>query len=252
MRIGTWNVNGIRAREAQLAEWLGAVRPDLALLQELKARPDQVPALLAAPGDYWACWHGGGPYSGVALLVRRALAPAAPAFFHPPFDFENRIVAAEVAGATVASVYVPNGGKDYAAKLRFLEALCDWAEGLRHAGKPLLLGGDLNVARTDLDVFEKERDPGAIGQRPDERALLERLLAAGLTDLHRTLHPGEAGLFTWWPPWRNMKQRNLGWRIDYLLASGGFGAGACQAAREFGTSDHAPLVAELSPPPALP
>jgi len=245
VRIGTWNVNGIRAREAQLGEWLATARPDLALLQELKARPDQVPALLAAPAEYWACWHGGGPYSGVALLVRRALCPEAPAFFHPPFDFENRIVAAEVAGATVASVYVPNGGKDYAAKLRFLEALAGWAEGLRDAGKPLLLGGDLNVARADLDVFEKERDPEAIGQRPDERALLERLLAAGLADLHRGLHPDEPGLFTWWPPWRNMKQRNLGWRIDYLLAAAPFRASACAAAREFGTSDHAPLVAEF-------
>ncbi|MBI5066998.1 MAG: endonuclease/exonuclease/phosphatase family protein [Deltaproteobacteria bacterium] len=246
MRIATWNVNGIRAREAQLAEWLAAVQPDLALLQELKARPDQVPALLAAPADYWACWHGGGPYSGVALLVRRSLSAGPPAFFHPPFDFENRIVAAEVDGATVASVYVPNGGKDYAAKLRFLEALAGWGAELQAAGRPLLLGGDLNVARTDLDVFEKERDPEAIGQRPDERALLERLLGTGLADLHRGLHPGEAGLFTWWPPWRNMKQRNLGWRIDYLLAASPYRATACQAAREFGTSDHAPLVAEIT------
>jgi len=249
MKLGTWNVNGIRAREAQVAEWLAAERPDVACLQELKATPEQVPALLAAPADYWALWHGAGPYSGVALLVRRDRAPERPAFFHPPFDFEQRIVAAPVAGVTVASVYVPNGGKDYAAKLRFLEALAGWAEGLRDAGKPLLLGGDLNVARTDLDVFEKERDPEAIGQRPDERALLERLLSAGLADLHRRLHPGEPG-FTWWPPWRNMKQRNMGWRIDYLLAAGAFRARACQAAREFGTSDHAPLLAELEAGPA--
>jgi len=245
VKIATWNVNGVRARQAQLAEWLAAAQPDLALLQELKARPDQVPALLAAPGKYWACWHGGGPYSGVALLVRRSLASAEPAFFHPPFDFEHRIAAAEVAGATVASVYVPNGGKDYAAKLRFLSDLAAWAEGLRDAGRPLLLGGDLNVARTDLDVFEKGRDPGAIGQRPEERALLERLFGAGLADLHRGLHPEEPGLFTWWPPWRNMRQRNLGWRIDYLLVAGPFRATSCQADPAFGTSDHAPLTAEL-------
>lgn len=247
MKIATWNVNGIRAREAQLAEWLGAEQPDLLLLQELKARPDQVPALLASPADYWACWHGGGPYSGVALLVRRTLAPAAPSFFHPPFDFEHRIAATEVGGATVASVYVPNGGKDYAAKLRFLEALCGWAEELRGAGKSLLLGGDLNVALTELDVFEKERDEKAIGQRPEERALLTRLLGAGLADLHRELHPGEAGLYTWWPPWRNMKARNMGWRIDYLLSGPAHRARTCDAARAFGTSDHAPLVAELEP-----
>jgi exodeoxyribonuclease-3 len=245
MKLATWNVNGIRAREAQVAEWLAAERPDVACLQELKATPEQVPALLAAPADYWARWHGAGPYSGVALLVRRDRSPSPPAFFHPPFDFEQRIVAAEVAGVTVASVYVPNGGKDYASKLRFLEALAGWAEAERAAGRRLVLGGDVNVTRADLDVHEKERKPGAIGQRPDERALLERLVAAGLADVHRDLHPGEEGLFTWWPPWRKMRERNVGWRIDYLLAAAPLAARAtaCAAAREFGSSDHAPLTA---------
>jgi exodeoxyribonuclease-3 len=247
VKVATWNVNGIRAREAQVAEWLGAERPDVACLQELKAAPEQVPALLAAPADYWALWHGGGPYSGVALLVRRDRAAAPPAFFHPPFDVEHRIVAAELAGAVAASVYVPNGGKDYAAKLRFLEALCGWAESERAGGRTLLLCGDVNVARADIDVFPKERKAGAIGQRPDERALVERLLAAGLVDLQRALHPDVPELYTWWPPWRNMKQRNMGWRIDYVLAGSALAARArsCTCAREFGTSDHGPLVAEF-------
>jgi len=254
MKLATWNVNGIRAREAQVAEWLAAERPDVACLQEIKAAPEQVPGLLAAPAEYWAYWHGAGPYSGVALLVRRDLAPARPAFQHPPFDFEQRIVAAEVAGVTVASVYVPNGGKDYAAKLRFLEALCGFAEAERAAGRALAICGDLNVTRADLDVHEKERKPGAIGQRPDERALLERLVAAGLADVHRALHPGEEGLFTWWPPWRSMRQRNIGWRIDYVLAAERLAAraSACAAARELGTSDHAPLVATFGPPAQAP
>lgn len=245
LKIATWNVNGIRAREAQVAEWLAAERPDIACLQELKATPEQVPALLVAPAEYWAFWHGGGPYSGVALLVRRDRAPAAPAFHHPPFDMENRIVAAEVNGATVASVYVPNGGKDYAAKLRFLEALACWAEAQRDAGRRLVICGDVNVTRGDIDVFPKDRKPTAIGQRAEERALVERLLAAGLVDIQRALHPSEEELYTWWPPWRNMRQRNLGWRIDYVLASAPLAAGArsCQAAREFGSSDHAPVVA---------
>jgi exodeoxyribonuclease III len=252
MKIATWNVNGIRAREAQVAEWLADELPDVACLQELKARPEQVPALLAAPAGYWSFWHGSGPYSGVALLVRREPSASPPAFFHPPFDFESRIVAAEVRGVTCASVYVPNGGKDYEAKLRFLAALCGWAEELRGAGRPLLLCGDVNVTRTDLDVFEKDRRPDAIGQRPDERALLERLLAAGLVDLQRALHPGVPDLYTWWPPWRSMRARNLGWRIDYVLASGPLAARArsCQAFRERGTSDHAPLVAEIGDGPA--
>jgi exodeoxyribonuclease-3 len=247
VKVATWNVNGIRAREAQVAEWLAAERPDVACLQELKAAAEQVPALLVAPAEYWSLWHGGGPYSGVALLVRRDRAAAPPAFFHPPFDVEHRIVAAEVAGAVAASVYVPNGGKDYAAKLRFLEALCAWAEAERTGGRTLLLCGDVNVARADIDVFPKERKAGVVGQRPDERALVERLLAAGLVDVQRALHPDVPELYTWWPPWRNMKQRNMGWRIDYVLAGSALAARArsCSCAREFGTSDHGPLLAEF-------
>jgi len=245
VKVATWNVNGIRARQAQVDGWLATEQPDLVCLQELKATPAQVPEPLASHPGYWAFWHGGGPYSGVALLVRKERAAAPPAFHHPSFDTENRIVAAQVAGVTVASVYVPNGGKDYPAKLRFLEALAGWAEERR--GQPTLICGDVNVAREDLDVFPGERKPTAIGQRPEERALLARLLGAGLVDLHRALHPGEEGLFTWWPPWRNMRARNLGWRIDYLLASAPLAERTreCAAFRQVGTSDHAPLVALL-------
>ena len=77
----------------------------------------------------------------------------------------------------------------------------------------------MNVARTDMDVHPKERKPGIIGQRADERALIERILGHGLVDVHRTLDPDNADLFTWWAPWRNMKARNIGWRFDYVLAS---------------------------------
>ncbi len=245
MKVATWNVNGVRARETQLREWLAAEAPDVACLQEIKAGPGQVPGLVAAPADYWAYWHGSGPYSGVALLVRRGAAPSRPAFTHPGFDRECRVVTAEVGGVTVASVYVPNGGKDYGAKLRFLEALDAWVAEARAAGRELLVAGDVNVTRSDMDVHPKERKPGAVGQRPDERALLERLLARGLVDLARALHPQDADLFTWWAPWRSLRQRNVGWRIDYLLATEPLAraARACDVRREVGTSDHAPVVA---------
>jgi len=184
----------------------------------------------------------------VALLVARAICPDQPAFAHPPFDFEHRIVTADLPGFTAASVYVPNGGKDYEAKLRFLDALATWAGEFEAAGRPLVICGDINVARTDLDVHAKERKAGAIGQRPDERALVERLLAGGLVDVARALVPDDATIFTWWPPWRQMRQRNIGWRIDYVFASPGLAARAssCPVDAAFGTSDHAPLVATFA------
>jgi exodeoxyribonuclease-3 len=247
MKVATWNVNGIRAREAQVREWIARERPDAVCLQEIKAKPEQIPAMLFESEGYWCYWHGGGGYSGVALHVRCDLSPERPAFAHPGFDLENRIVTAQVGDVTLASVYVPNGGKDYPAKLRFLEALEKYAGEVRAAGGRLLLCGDLNVARADIDVHPKERKEGAIGQRPDERALFEKILSHGLVDLGRSFDPQNEGLFTWWAPWRNLRQRNIGWRIDYLLASEALASRArsCAVRTEVGTSDHAPVVAEF-------
>jgi exodeoxyribonuclease-3 len=247
VKIATWNINGIRAREAQVLEWIGREQPDVLCLQELKATREQVPPALAALPDYWSYWHGERAYSGVALIVKKACCPSAPAFVHPEFDHETRIVTADIGGMTVASVYVPNGGKDYGAKVRFLEALIAYVEGFRREGRPLVLCGDVNVAHRDIDVHEKERKATVIGQLPEERALLDRLLGAGLVDLGRTLHPDDADYFTWWPPWRSMRQRNIGWRIDYVLASAPVASRAvsCPSFREVGTSDHAPVVATL-------
>ena len=245
MKIATWNVNGIRARQGQALEWLARERPDVVCLQELKATPEQIQSALWEAEGYWTYWHGGKAYSGVAILVGRDLAAERPAFEHPDFDFEQRIVAAEVAGVTVASVYVPNGGKDFDAKVRFLEALDAWAAGLEAAGAPLVICGDINIARADIDVHPRERKANAIGQRPDERALLDRILSRGLVDVVRTLHPDDDQLFTWWAPWRNLRQRNIGWRIDYVLATAALAARATSAVsqREVGTSDHAPVIA---------
>ena len=84
---------------------------------------------------------------------------------------------------------------------------------------PVVICGDLNIARTDMDVHPKERKPRIIGQLPEERALLERIIGHGLVDTGRALEPDNDQMFTWWAPWRNMRQRNIGWRLDYVLAS---------------------------------
>jgi exodeoxyribonuclease-3 len=177
--------------------------------------------------------------------VRKSAAADRPAYSHPDFNFENRIAAVEIGDLTVASVYVPNGGKDYAAKLRFLEALDAYAATFAAAGRRLVLCGDLNVALEDRDVHAKERKARAIGQLPEERALMTRILGRGLVDVGRALDPGNENLFTWWPPWRDMRKRNIGWRIDYIFASAALAATAtsCPVLADVGTSDHAPVMA---------
>ncbi|RPI24706.1 MAG: exodeoxyribonuclease III [Acidobacteria bacterium] len=246
MKIATWNVNGIRARQSQLQEWIAQERPDAICLQEIKASPSQLPPELCDLEGYWCYWHGERAYSGVGLHLKKSVAPQLPQFAHPPFDFENRIVTVQLGPVTVASVYVPNGGKDFQAKITFLEEIERLAAAYRQEGRLLVICGDLNVARTEMDVHPKERKPNAIGQLPEERALLERILASGgLVDVGRALDPDNDMLFTWWAPWRNLRQRNIGWRLDYVLASEDLArrASSCPSFREIGTSDHAPVVA---------
>ena len=245
MKIATWNVNGIRARQTELQEFIEREQPDVVCLQEIKASIDQLPVWLCTIEGYSCYWHGGKGYSGVGLHVRGASFPEPPIFHHPSFDFEHRIVTVRLPSATVASIYVPNGGKDFAAKMRFLEAMDALALEYQTSGLPLVLCGDMNVARTDMDVHPKEQRPGIVGQRADERALIEQILSRGLVDVHRALDPNNADLFTWWAPWRNLKARNIGWRLDYVFASQALAARAtsCLVQREFGTSDHGPVIA---------
>lgn len=250
MKIATWNVNGIRARQAQLQEWIERERPDVVCLQEIKASQDQVPAAICEMEGYWCYWHGSKGYSGVGLHVSHSLLPERPAFTHPAFDYENRIVLVKVPGVTVASVYVPNGGKDFSAKMRFLAALETFVANLHAESSPVVICGDLNIARTDLDVHPKERKATAIGQLPEERAQLERIISHGLVDVGRALEPGNDQMFTWWAPWRNLRQRNIGWRLDYVLASQPLfdTIVRCVVQKDVGTSDHAPVLAEFRLP----
>jgi len=243
MKIATWNVNGIRAREAQLCEWLERDRPDVVCLQELKAERAQIPERCHLD-DYHAFWHGMRAYSGVSIQLRKNLLDADPEFTHPVFDMEARIVQVSIGNLVVASVYVPNGGKDYAAKIDFLEKLTAWSRQLHAQGRELILCGDINVARADIDVHPRERKPEVIGQRPEERALFEQLLGEHLVDVGRKLNPDNDRLFTWWAPWRNLRQRNIGWRIDYILASRSWAdrATSCTVLADVGTSDHAPVM----------
>jgi len=245
MKIATWNVNGIRARAAQLHQWMEREQPDIVCLQELKAELTQVPDLVQRQ-EYHAFWHCCKGYSGVSLQVRKGTFPAVPLYSHPPFDLESRVVTAALDDLVIASMYVPNGGKDYPAKIAFLKRVIEWAGELRTSGRELLICGDLNIARAEIDVHPRERKLNAVGQRPEERALFQELLDTGLTDVGRAMDPDNPGLFTWWAPWRNLRARNIGWRLDYMLASAGLFARvrSCVVQPDVGSSDHAPVVME--------
>jgi exodeoxyribonuclease-3 len=248
MKVTTWNVNGVRARADMVLEWVRREEPDVLCLQEIKASPEAVPASVCALEGYWCHWHGHKGYSGVALHLRRATFPAPPSFVHPPFDVETRIAAALLGPWVIASVYVPNGNRNYAAKVRFLEAMDAFVADVHASGRQILLCGDLNVALEPRDVHPKLRKPAETGQTPEEQALLARILGRGLDDLLRRFDPDNDRLFTWWAPWRQMRERNIGWRLDYVLASQRVfdTVQSCVIQREVGTSDHGPVVADFA------
>lgn len=250
MLVLTWNVNGLRKRAPELTQLLQEHPADVVCLQELKCTPEQVPDSLGplALADYQAHWHGGpGGYSGVALLLRKKCFSSLVPFGHPRLDREHRVVHARVGSTLFASIYVPNGGKDYAAKIAFMTEMASWVAEVHAAGDTLVLAGDLNVTLEERDVHPSQRDPATIGQRAEERELLRAVLARGLVDVCRKLRPDDDRLFTWWPYWRAARQRNLGWRLDYVLVSEprADAAGSIQVLREYGSSDHAPVLVEL-------
>jgi exodeoxyribonuclease-3 len=251
VKVATWNVNGVRARATQLIDWLDRERPEVVCLQETKASPEQVPDALREHPDYHGHWHGHKGYSGVALLLRADKYGRGAAFVHPAFDHEHRIVCATVATCVFASVYIPNGGKDLRAKIEFLRALGDWAEQLYTDGQHLVLCGDFNVARTPMDVHPSERRD-VIGQSSQERTLIDAMFDRGdLVDVGRRVDPDNDRLFTWWAPWRDMRGKNIGWRLDYIAASAALVDETLHAAayRDVGTSDHGPVIAHLRDEP---
>lgn len=247
MRIATWNVNGIRAREAQLLEWIAKDSPDVFCLQEIKAQIIQLPLALGALSLYDSYFHGSGGYSGVSIHVKKSLGIGRAVFSHPPFDMETRVVAAKVGDYSFLSVYAPNGGKDYPAKIAFYKSMIDWSRDTIANGTKLVISGDLNIAHRPMDVHPKQRNEKLTGQRPEERELFDLLLGTGLVDVTRKLRPDDDRLFSWWPYWHEARQKNVGWRLDYVLATESIAARVreCVVEREFGASDHAPLVADF-------
>ena len=247
MIIASWNVNGIRSRAAHLSRWLQVHRPDVLCLQEIRAHPEQIPAPMKEMPGYTSRWHGEfGGYSGVSIHVRDSRL-AEPQFTIPYFDEETRVLQADIGSLSVVNVYVPLGHKNFLQKLEFFDALIGYVDALQYEGRKVVLCGDLNVAHTDADVHPDLLHEGALCLRPDERERLDAIIRLGLTDLFRKHHPRATGAYSWWPYVGQARNRNVGWRIDYIFATADLAAASrgCRIVREESSSDHSPVVAEI-------
>jgi exodeoxyribonuclease-3 len=251
MHVVSLNVNGIRAAVRRgLLGWVAGRRPDLICLQEIRATESQLPLREFEQLGYESVWNlGSRPgYSGVGILSRVRLEPVADALDDPDTEHEGRFLAVRAGETVVSTSYVPNGNSGserLAVKLAHLSALRDWsAQQLEAAGR-LLLAGDFNVAAERIDVARPTHPTGFL---PSEREAFAALLDLGLADCFRVLHPGEPGHYTWWENWPGARERNLGWRFDYLLASPLLAEElrACRHEREPLLSDHSVVAGEFT------
>jgi exodeoxyribonuclease-3 len=260
VRIATWNVNSVKQRLPRLLPWLDERQPDVVCLQETKLADEAFAALLGEElrgRDYEVAAHGEASWNGVAILSRVGLEEVvsgldgAPGFPHP----EARAVAATCGGIRVFSVYVPNGrepGSDhYAYKLEWVAALRDVVAA---GPEGTVVCGDMNIAPADADVFDPEAYAGHTHVTEPERAALAELQALGLRDVVRDRWPGER-VFSYWDYRAGMFHRDLGMRIDLILA-GEPVADRVRAAwidrkarKGKGPSDHAPVVIDLDEAP---
>ncbi len=255
VRIVTWNVNSLRVRLPRVLQFLAEFEPDVACLQETKCAPDTFPADELAAAGYGAVHNSGGQWAGVAVLARSQHPLSDPLLELPgdPVAGEARWCEATVEGTRFASVYVPNGrtldSPEFPRKLGFLDAMAARAQAL--AAGPFVLAGDMNIAPADVDVYDSAAFVGSTHVTPEERGRLERILAAGLVDSYRQLHPDEVQ-YTWWDYRAGHFHKGLGLRIDLALVSAGLvpRLRACGMIRDYrkGTkpSDHAPLLLELA------
>jgi exodeoxyribonuclease-3 len=272
MRILSWNVNGLRACARKgFLRWLGGSGADFVALQEVRALPDDLgPRLCAPPGfhAHFAPAERRG-YSGVAILSRRppdrvetslaipgggppSLASGSLRASLADFDREGRLLIAHYGRLALVSVYVPKGSgvaRDNSRvpyKLAFSRALFDRLERLRRGGRRVLVMGDFNTAHREIDLARPRSNQKTSGFLPEERAEFDRWIAAGWVDTFRRFEPGP-GHYTWWSQRFGVRAKNIGWRIDYVLASpaamrfvkGGF------ALPQVRGSDHCPTGVEV-------
>ena len=254
MKIATWNVNSIRAREGRLLEWLKLHAPDVVCLQELKVTDEAFPKDAVRAAGYHAAVHGQRTYSGVAILAREEPQEVERGFAGDPDPVQARLVAARIRDIWVLSAYFPNGGElgsdKCAYKLEWMRRLREHLDRRFDPKQPLVLCGDFNVAPEARDVYDPKGWEMSVLFHPEMRAALEHVRGFGLVDVFRR-HNSAPGLYSWWDYRMLAFPKNRGLRIDHIFATEPLAA-RCSAAfidrqqrKGKQPSDHAPVIAEF-------
>ena len=252
LRIISLNLNGIRsAAKKGFLDWLQGQDADVLCLQELKAQRGDMAAEMLAPPGYQGCFHYAEKkgYSGVGIYARRQPDRVVEGIGNLEFDAEGRYLRADFGSLSVISTYLPSGSSSperQQAKFRFMEEFFPVLEALRREGREIVICGDWNIAHREIDLKNWKGNQKNSGFLPEERAWLTRVFEdQGWADVYRRLYPGAGGeAYTWWSNRGQAWAKNVGWRIDYQIATPGIAARALTATvfKERRFSDHAPLI----------
>ena len=259
MRLATWNVNSLKARQDRVEEWLAYADADVVCLQETKVSDDAFPQLAFGALGYDAVHHGQGQWNGVAILSRVGIGEVSTGFddakLADPYEGDARLLAATCGGVRVVTVYVPNGrevGSDYyTRKLDWLRRLREWLDATASPDDPLAVLGDFNVAPEDRDVWSPAAFEGATHVTEPERAAVRDLEAWGLVDAFRAVYSQDR-LYTYWDYRRGDFHEHRGMRIDLVLVTEPLARRVRWALVDRNArkgklpSDHAPLVVDLA------
>ncbi|NJK89200.1 MAG: exodeoxyribonuclease III [Myxococcales bacterium] len=254
MKIATWNVNSLRAREDVVLNWVEANRPDVLCMQETKVTDQEFPEDGFGDLDCETAFFGQPNYNGVAIASTLDLHDVVRGFPGDPPDAERRIISARIAGIDVISIYLPNGqavdSEKYRFKLSWIDRLVAHLHERFDASKPVVLCGDFNIAPSELDHYWPASKERTLFTTPEERAAYARILDFGFVDAYRLLHESERA-YTWWDYRGRTFQRNEGMRIDHLLVTRSLlpRVKAVEVHRDEraqqGPSDHVPVVLVL-------
>ena len=255
MKLATWNINSIRARNDRVFAWLEREQPDVLCLQETKVEDEGFPVDAFRKAGYEVAIHGQRSYNGVAIASRRPLEDVTRGFADGHDDNEARVITARIAGVRVVCIYVPNGQElasdKYTYKLAWFDRLRLYLERTAKPTDALLVCGDMNVTPDDRDVWSPEKWKDQIHCSAPERAALAAVLGFGLVDLFR-LHHGDAKVYSWWDYRGVSFFKDQGLRIDHIFATAPVAqrCTACTidrtARKGQDASDHAPVIATLA------
>lgn len=257
MHIYSWNVCGMRAAVKKgLIEWLQARKPAVFCAQEVRGEPAVMPPELLQLSGYRAAWAPAERkgYSGVATFTRRKPAEVVTGLGQERFDREGRVLMTRLDDLDIYNVYFPKGDPDtdrLQYKLDFYDAFLAHINAEAARGRNVVFCGDVNTAHREIDLARPKQNQKTSGFRPEERAHLDQWIRHGWVDTFRHLHPEKRDSYSWWTMRAGARERNVGWRIDYVFIHESLLPRLRRAGIDSHVmgSDHAPVWAELGPPP---